>query len=66
MVYFLTPLAAAVLIIAVSTAVLIRRDRRRPEAGSETLRIETVATAGLRDARRRARAYQNRFLREHE
>ncbi|WP_327368270.1 hypothetical protein [Streptomyces sp. NBC_01217] len=66
MIYFLAPLAAAVLVIAVATAVLIRRDRRRPEADADTLRIEAAATSGLREARRRAHAYRNRFLREHE
>ncbi|NUP19326.1 MAG: hypothetical protein HOZ81_25205 [Streptomyces sp.] len=66
MVCFLVPLAVAVLIIGVSTAVLIRRDRRRLEAGSETVRLEAAATLGLREARRRARAYGNRFLRERE
>ena len=66
MTYFLVPLTVAALIIALGTTVLIRRDRRRLDAGPETLRIENAATQGLREARRRAHAYQNRFLREHE
>ncbi|MFI5794333.1 hypothetical protein [Streptomyces sp. NPDC051677] len=66
MIYFLVPLAVAVLIVALGTTVLVRRDRRRLGAGPETLRIENEATLGLRGARRRAHAYQNRFLREHE
>ncbi|MEU9207793.1 hypothetical protein AB0D27_07515 [Streptomyces sp. NPDC048415] len=66
MVSFLIPLATAVLIIATSTTVLIRRDRRRMEAGAETLHIESAATRGLPDTRRRVHAYQQRFLRERD
>ncbi|WP_416986055.1 hypothetical protein [Streptomyces sp. T028] len=63
---FLVPLAVAALVVVVCTTVLVRRDRRRMAASVESLRIETAATRGLRDARRRAHAYQNRFLREHD
>ncbi|MEV0185172.1 hypothetical protein ACFY1J_44970 [Streptomyces sp. NPDC001406] len=63
---FLVPLATAALIVAVCTAVLVRRDRRRMPAHPETLRIESAATRNIRSTRRRAHAYQNRFLREHE
>ncbi len=66
MIYFLIPAAAAVLIIATSTAVLIRRDRRRMAGDVATMRIESAATRGMRDTRRRAHAYQLRFLRERE
>ncbi|MFJ8112482.1 hypothetical protein [Streptomyces sp. NPDC096132] len=63
---FLVPLAVAALVVAVCTTVLVRRDRRRMAESVESLRIETAATRGLRDSRRRAHAYQNRFLREHD
>ncbi|AWT44585.1 MULTISPECIES: hypothetical protein [Streptomyces] len=63
---FLIPLAIATLIIAAGTAVLTRRDRRRMTNGTDTLRIETTATQGIRETRRRAHAYHNAFLRERE
>ncbi|MCX5424256.1 hypothetical protein [Streptomyces sp. NBC_00078] len=63
MMSFLIPLAVAVLIVAACTVVLVRRDRRRMEASADSLRIEATAHRGLRETRRRARAYQNRFLR---
>ncbi len=63
---FLIPLAAAVLIVVVCTAVLVRRDRRRMVASAESLRIQTTATRGIRETRRRTHAYGNRFLRERE
>lgn len=66
MISFLIPGALAFLIIAASTAVLIRRDRRRMESSAEAMRIESAATRGVRDARRRARGYHNRFLRERD
>jgi hypothetical protein len=40
---FLVPLATAVLIVAVTTAVLTRRDRRRMTAGTGGLSSETTA-----------------------
>ncbi|MFD1659157.1 hypothetical protein ACFSL4_13285 [Streptomyces caeni] len=61
---FLIPLAVAVLIVAVSTVVLVRRDRRRMAPHPEALRTEAAATRGIRDTRRRAHAHQNHFLRE--
>ncbi|WP_255945141.1 hypothetical protein [Streptomyces odontomachi] len=66
MIYFLIPATIAVLIIAMGTAVLIRRDRRRMAGDSATMRVEAAATRGIRDTRRRARAHQLRFLRERE
>ena len=73
---FLLPLAAAVLIIAVGTAALMRGDRRRMPTSvdgpwTETAVgepwIETAATRALRDNRRRGRgrACRNRRPREH-
>ncbi|WP_149830631.1 hypothetical protein [Streptomyces tailanensis] len=55
MVYFVMP-GVAILIIAASTAVLIRRDRRRMEVDIDTPRIESAATRGIRDPRHRTRA----------
>jgi hypothetical protein len=43
-------------LVAWATTVLIRRERRRPEMTADAHRIESAATAGIRDARRRARA----------
>ncbi|MFR0355655.1 hypothetical protein [Streptomyces sediminimaris] len=62
---FLIPLAAALLIVAAGTLVLVRRDRRRMDAGADTLRTGAAAPRGLRAARRRARAHRNRFPRGH-
>ncbi|NGO12157.1 hypothetical protein G5C60_32275 [Streptomyces sp. HC44] len=39
-----------------ATGVLIRRESRRLETTAEGHRIESAATQGIRDARRRARA----------
>ncbi|MGW8062364.1 hypothetical protein ACVV2G_08815 [Streptomyces ziwulingensis] len=67
MISYLTPLAAAFLIIASSMVILTRRDRRRmDDGGPDTMRIEESATRGLRDTRRRAHVYRDRFWREHE
>ena len=51
-------LASAVLALAlaVTVAVLVRRDRRRLPGGPDTGRLETAAGRGLRDARSRVRA----------
>ncbi|WP_324789517.1 hypothetical protein [Streptomyces sp. H51] len=49
MVFFLTPLVVAVMIVASGTAVLVRRDRRLMGSGPGTVR--------------RARGHQRRFLR---
>ncbi|MFE9642612.1 hypothetical protein ACFYO0_00310 [Streptomyces sp. NPDC006365] len=43
-------------LVAWATTVLIRRERRRPERTADAHRIESAATRGIRDARRRARA----------
>ena len=43
-------------LVAWATVVLIRRDRRRLETTADAHRIESAATQGIRDARRRARA----------
>jgi hypothetical protein len=43
-------------LVAWATGVLVRRDRRRIGTGADAHRIESAATRGLRDARRRARA----------
>ncbi|TFV33211.1 hypothetical protein E4K10_30555 [Streptomyces sp. T1317-0309] len=66
MAHFLVPLAVAAAIVGISTAVLVRRDRRRMAAGPETLYIEESATPGTGETRRRVRMYQQRFLRERE
>ncbi|GGW17844.1 hypothetical protein GCM10018980_31510 [Streptomyces capoamus] len=63
---FLVPLGAALLIVAVSTVVPARRDRRRRAASEDSLRIEEAATRGVREARRRAHAYRDAFLCERE
>jgi hypothetical protein len=63
---FLIPGAVILLIIAAGMAVLFRRDRRRVESSVETMRIESAATRGVREARRRAHTYHNRFLRERD
>jgi hypothetical protein len=47
---------ALVAIVAWAVGVLVRRERRRFEAGTDTHRIEAAATRGVRDTRRRARA----------
>ncbi|GGO43103.1 hypothetical protein GCM10012287_05450 [Streptomyces daqingensis] len=46
--------AVTVCVIAWLTAVLVRRERRRGETSAEGLRIESAASAGVREARRRA------------
>ncbi|GAA2636198.1 hypothetical protein [Streptomyces vastus] len=43
-------------LVAWAATVLIRRERRRPETTADAHRIESAATQGIRDARRRARA----------
>lgn len=63
---FLIPLAAALLIVAAGTLVLVRRDRRRMAASTESPRTEAAAPRGLRDARRRIHTHRNRFPREHD
>ncbi|TLS44034.1 hypothetical protein FE633_22355 [Streptomyces montanus] len=43
-------------VLAWATGVLVRRERRRLGTSAEAHRIESAATRGIRDARRRARA----------
>ncbi|BCM64710.1 hypothetical protein CFC35_00020 [Streptomyces sp. FBKL.4005] len=64
---FLVPLAAALLIVAASTVVGVRRDRRRMAAGVERPRTEGVTPlrAGC-GTRHRAPAYEHRSRCERE
>ncbi|MCH0562868.1 MULTISPECIES: hypothetical protein [unclassified Streptomyces] len=57
---FLVPLAAAALIVAAGTAVLVRRDRRYMAASPKTLRAEAAAARGVPVPRRRGRSRRYR------
>ncbi|MDX3363897.1 hypothetical protein ACIBWG_07805 [Streptomyces griseoaurantiacus] len=61
---FLVPLAAAVLVVAVSTAIMVRRDRRRMPMSADGRRVEAVSARGPRENHRPARADTGR--RPHE
>jgi hypothetical protein len=61
---FLLPLAAAVLIVAVSTAIMVRRDRRRMPLCADGRRVGVATTPGPRDSTRRVRAEIGRRPRE--
>ncbi|WP_030810507.1 hypothetical protein [Streptomyces sp. NRRL F-2799] len=52
-------LVGAVLVLAWSVTVLVRRDRRRSPSSPEAGRIEAAATRGLRDARRQAHVFHH-------
>ncbi|MGW4298440.1 hypothetical protein [Streptomyces sp. NPDC004376] len=66
MLAFLLPLAAAMLVVAVDTAVLVRRDRRWMADGADTVRIEAAAPRDERDTPPGAQVCQSRFPREPE
>ncbi|MFI1965518.1 hypothetical protein ACH429_15630 [Streptomyces pathocidini] len=48
-----------VLILGAGATALVRRDRRRIGGGAESHRIGEAATRGMREAPRRARAYEH-------
>jgi len=58
MVYSVLAVTAVVSIAVAAVTVLVRRQRRRMDPGSEAWRIEAAATRGIRDARRQAHAQQ--------
>ncbi|MFG2479857.1 hypothetical protein [Streptomyces fagopyri] len=51
--YFLTPLATAFAIVALTTGVLVRRDRRRMREDSEALQSEATVTRNIPETGRR-------------
>ncbi|MGX1910019.1 hypothetical protein ACWIID_14300 [Streptomyces phaeochromogenes] len=59
MVYLVLAATAVLSIAAAAVIVLVGRQRRRMESGSEARRIEAAATRGVRDARRQAHAQQH-------
>ncbi|MFD5079090.1 hypothetical protein [Streptomyces sp. NPDC058371] len=55
---FVTAVLAVLLGVVVRAVVLlVRRDRRRFSQGHDSARIEAYATRGIREARRKAHAY---------
>ncbi|MET9046772.1 hypothetical protein ABZX34_28625 [Streptomyces sp. NPDC004362] len=62
---FLIPLAVAALIVAIGTALMVRRDRRRLSVHLDTLPMDSAVIEGIRAGRRPARAYRNRLGHEH-
>ncbi|MCZ4515782.1 hypothetical protein O3Q52_48300 [Streptomyces sp. ActVer] len=59
MVYLVLAATAALSIAGAAVIVLVGRQRRRMESGSEARRIEAAAKRGVRDARRQAHAHQH-------
>jgi hypothetical protein len=61
---YLLPLAAAVLIVAVSTAIMVRRDRRRMPVCADGRHVEAATAPGPCENTQRVRAEGGRRPRE--